>query len=786
MVISLYKKLMLCTLNIYFTPYSLLLMSYLCTRFFEEMKKKRFKIKKVVGSVVATLLLVVVAVLLVVSFKGGDIAKKYLEEHDVELVGREIAIGDIDVSLLNSCVSIDDLCMKEQDGKTDFFKFDSLFVDIDLFDLLSKKVNLQHVHLTGVKVDVLQRDSVFNFTDIINHFSKTDSVVVKDDTVSSGWEIGLNDIRLKHCSVLYKDLMLKSEFDLKDVNITVPGVYFAGQSTDVGLDLNFQNGGSLHAEMKYDIASSDFQILARLKDLSIDCVKPYMRQGVRVGTVDGLLDAEAVMVGDFNHIMNFTLKGKSALKNVKVIDDLGRLVLSANHTSAELVRLNLTDNEIHLGLVDGDGIASQFLIDKDGKDNISYFVASPEAEERKERRDSLEKDGPGSKDTEDKPLKFIIDKVNMRNMSMVMEDASLTEPFHYEVKDFCVKAENVSLDKPNDVSVSGRIGRTGSIEARWRGSLNDMANQNIMASITNVDLTEFTPYFNPIFAYRITGGNMSLVSQNVIVNNELKGVNQLAVMNCTVDKDKQMENPEFKVPLKTALYVVKDKNGRISFDLPVAGNIDSPEFNYKKIIVKTLIDFLVKVAESPVKSLGKVFGKSDDFSRVPFDPAATALSVETYDQLNKLIEMLNQKPELKVKLVQRINYSRANEDMALQLLKTDFYLVQHPEKTVSSLELIDVDAIEKLNVSDSAFVAFASSKTGNELRKPTKVAAKLYAEAAATEIARLAEQRNGLVRQYLTQQMGENATAVDVVALPFSADESYAGNTVLELELLEE
>ena len=126
-------------------------------------------------------------------------------------------------------------------------------------------------------------------------------------------------------------------------------------------------------------------------------------------------------------------------------------------------------------------------------------------------------------------------------MSMHMVDESLPETFNYDVTDFCVKAENITLDKANDVAVSGRLGRTGTMSARWRGSLNDLSNQNIMATLTNVDLTEFTPYFNPIFAYRITGGNMSVVSQNVIVDNNLRGTNQLSVMNCTVEKDKSVE-----------------------------------------------------------------------------------------------------------------------------------------------------------------------------------------------------------------------------------------------------
>lgn len=739
----------------------------------------------------AVLFAIVVIALLLVAYKGGDIAKNYIEDHDTELLGREVTVRNIDISLLHSAVTIDSVAVKEKNKQDDFLKFDTLFVDINLLDLLSNKVNLEHIHLVGADVAVLQNDSVFNFTDIIEHFSTPDSTtaVAEKDTTPSNWEVGLFDIQLRRCYAFYKDLRLMSVFDLKDINIVVPGVYFSDKSTDVGLNLNFPNGGKLHAQMKYDIASSNFQIDAQVTGFDISCVKPYMRQGVRVGKVNGILDTKATMKGDFNHIMQFTLSGNSTLRKVLVTDDKGRLVLSANKTSAELVRLCLADNEIHLGVIDGEGIASQFLIDKEGNNNISYFSTSPEAVERRERRDSIAETLPDSAKTiregSDKPLKFKIDKVAMRNMSMHMTDESLPESFNYDVTNFCVDAENITLDKTNDVSVSCRLGRTGTMSARWKGSLNDLSNQNIMAIVSNVDLTEFTPYFNPVFAYRITGGNMSMVSQNVIEDNILRGTNQLSVMNCTVEKDKAVENPEFKVPLKTALYVVKDKNGKIGIDLPVAGNINSPEFSYKKIIVKTLMNFLVKIGQSPFKSMAKAFGASDNADEMILDPTTAALGVETYDQLNKVVDMLKLKPELKGSLVQKINYEDAVADMALLQLKTAYFLTQHPDKTVETLEIIDKDDIAKLGEKDTSFVAYVANVSPNGDKKPRKVAAGLYTESAQREIVTLAGKRSAAIRDYLVQQLGGQAANIEI-SVQTDEQEKYTGKTLLKFELTAE
>ena len=751
--------------------------------------KKKGIYRKVAARVVLALVALVVLVLCLIAFKGGDVAKNYIEEHDRELLGREVVVRDIDISLLHSAVTVGGVVVKEQDNATDFFKFDTLFVDINLFDLLAQKVNLQHIHLVGAGVNVLQRDSVFNFSDIIAHFSKADTAEGKDASEPSKWEVDLFDIQLRHCNALYKDLSLKSEFDLKDINLVIPGVYFSDKSTDVGLNLYFPKGGKLHAQMMYDIASSNFQIDAQITDFNINCVEPYMRQGVRVGQVQGLLDTKATMKGNFNHIMNFTLSGTSSLRNVIVTDDKGRLVLSANKTSAELVRLNLMDNEIHLGTVDGEGIASQFLIDKEGNDNITYFSTSPEAAARRERRDSIAETLPDSvrnaQKGDGKQLTFKIDKVDMRNMSMHMSDESLAETFNYDAANFCVSAENISLDRANDVAVSGRLGKTWAVSARWRGSLDDLSNQNIMVTLTNIDLTEFSPYFAPVFAYRITGGNLSLVSQNVVENNSLRGTNQLSVMNCVVEKDKSVEKPEFKVPLKTALYVVKDKNGKIDIDLPVAGSIDSPEFSYRKIVLATLKNFLVKVGQSPFKSMAKAFGAAGSVDEMPFDPTSASLSVETYEQLNKVVGMLGQKPELKAHLIQKINMGDAVADMAFMQLKTAYFLQQHPGKSAENLEIIDRNDIAKISEKDSAFVAYVAALSSTGDTNPHKVASAVYAASARQEVDKLAQARATDIRDYLNQQLGDLAANVDVLILDGESEE-YKGKTLLKLDLVAE
>jgi hypothetical protein len=107
------------------------------------------------------------------------------------------------------------------------------------------------------------------------------------------------------------------------------------------------------------------------------------------------------------------------------------------------------------------------------------------------------------------------------------------------------------------------------------------------------------------------------------------------VYNMTVGKKHKEMEVEYNVPLKLGLYILKDKDGKINFDIPVKGNLDNPEFSYKKIIFKTIVNLMVKVAVSPVRFLANSLGMSPDkMESMPVDALQTGINAQQYSQLN--------------------------------------------------------------------------------------------------------------------------------------------------------
>ena len=112
--------------------------------------------------------------------------------------------------------------------------------------------------------------------------------------------------------------------------------------------------------------------------------------------------------------------------------------------------------------------------------------------------------------------------------------------------------------------------------------------------------------------------------------------------------------PRLKLPVKAALYVLKDKDGKVLLDIPVKGNVDNPEFNYMKLVWKALGNLIVKVATSPARLLkGMKDGGEELFVAVNTkDEEFTSEQIYQIDQLAELAKS-DKKIELQFELQTR-------------------------------------------------------------------------------------------------------------------------------------
>jgi hypothetical protein len=106
-----------------------------------------------------------------------------------------------------------------------------------------------------------------------------------------------------------------------------------------------------------------------------------------------------------------------------------------------------------------------------------------------------------------------------------------------------------------------------------------------------------------------------------------------------------------KLPIRLAIALLKDRNGKIELDVPIEGNLDDPQFHFGKVIAHVLVNIITKMITSPFAALGAVFGgKGEEVSYQDFAAGSTALQQANMEKLEALLHGLEERPGLQLEI----------------------------------------------------------------------------------------------------------------------------------------
>ncbi|MEI6142091.1 MAG: hypothetical protein WCP85_22650 [Mariniphaga sp.] len=112
------------------------------------------------------------------------------------------------------------------------------------------------------------------------------------------------------------------------------------------------------------------------------------------------------------------------------------------------------------------------------------------------------------------------------------------------------------------------------------------------------------------------------------------------------------------IPLKLALYLLKDINGDVILDLPLTGDLNDPKTKIGKIIWTTLKNVIVKIVASPFRALSNVVGiDPTEVKGLQFNYSDTTLTDNHLRRIKLFTELEKKKPDMKIEL----NYLNDNE-----------------------------------------------------------------------------------------------------------------------------
>ncbi len=596
---------------------------------------------------------IVLALVIIVSLLAGPIAKGYVNGHSEELTGRKVHVEHVGLNLLTGTVNVRGLDVYEDDGEEVFAGFDTLDVRAHLLQIPFKVINLRHITLSGLHANIIQEGKRFNFASLIEHFSSDDSTEV-EDTTPSGWVMKFYNINIRHASLNYDDMLNHKGIHLPDINLSVPGFVLGGdEGSEGGLNIGFDKGGRLNVDANYDTKESLYHVDVNLEDFSVQNLDSYLADMLRYDDLRGSVNAHITADGNVNDIMKSSIGGTVAVNGVDLTGSKGP-VASFDALTVKVNNINLDDNSFDIGEVRLNGLKATYEQWKEYS-NISLLMPKKESQGVTLQSGIEEDDDKPAEEAEGKtgkPMQLHVGSLRVEDASVTYNDHTLPDEFHFQVTGLSVSADDLTTAGGNNAQVRATLPGGGHLMVRWKGDIVNWKNyQDLFLTIKGLDMRQISPWAVAYTGYPVEDGTFGLTTRLAVNNSELDNQNKIDIYKAKVGDRRKDVSAEVKIPLKAALYILKDKDDKILIEMPVKGNIDNPEFNYMKVVWKTLGNLLVKVATSPARALGSALGiNSDELEFMEVAPDQHGLTSEQYHILSDLSAIAQSDPRITITL----------------------------------------------------------------------------------------------------------------------------------------
>ena len=244
--------------------------------------------------------------------------------------------------------------------------------------------------------------------------------------------------------------------------------------------------------------------------------------------------------------------------------------------------------------------------------------------------------------------------VRVTDGSMYYADLSLNPNFATGIQ----KLNGTIRELSSARTAHAMIDLTGQVDefspAKIAGTINPLNSRGLTdvgVSFQNIELTTFTPYSGKFMGYRIRKGKLDLDLRYAIQDRQIKGENKILIRQLSLG-EKVDSKDATSLPVKFAIALLKDKNGDIDLDLPVHGDLDDPKFSVMKIVLKVLVQTLVKAVTSPFKLFGAIFGGDDEevAPAIAFPYGSDVLDSLEIKKLDAIMKGLADRPDLRLEI----------------------------------------------------------------------------------------------------------------------------------------
>jgi hypothetical protein len=713
----------------------------------------------------------VLLLLMVLVVFHPPLVKWAVAKYSPEYTGRQITLEHFRLNPFTGNMHIRGLHVLEAEGDTVFLHVDTIDVNTTLYKMLGGTYEVTSLRVARPFVRIVQHGEHFNFDDLMQRFA-SDSTPQPEpaDTVPVHW--ALNRLVLADGQLLYQSDLLPFPIHVVQVDLSCPGLAWNRDRIDAQAALRLDNGTSLRTEVDYAQASGHYDIHARLDSATLKFAEPWVAPYLKISELSGLLQADVTVEGNANDALDVGISGEVHLSDAVMKDPEGTRLAGIGKLDLVVDSIDIKHERYRVRRLTVDQPYLLFeLYDKD--DNWTRLLAADTVASSLEAEEDLGYDpmNPFSMLTyyvklvaeNYDALDYRADSVALVNGALDFNDHTLQHTFRYRLTDLSVTTTNVDSRQDSITLVAhSKLNGTGTFDARVDMDPNSLRNLHFTYTIASLGMPDFGPYTQFFLAHPILSGTTLNTCRTTIIDNKLQSENHLFVADFQFGRKMDMKGA-YQLPVRLAVALLKDKDGNITLDFPVEGDLDDPEYKVMPIVWQVLKNLVVKAVNAPYNLLARAFSADEeDLKSVRFLHLQEDLTAKQEKPLNTVARVAKSKPELKIALVQAGDRLGEMEEHALFLARKAF-LADSTGKTMEGDKVAQEEAVAHIDIRSPGFTAWLEKVAGPSDR-PVQTRCMAWAGEAAlnAEVDRLYAARIALIQAYLLQEHSLTAEQVTV------------------------
>lgn len=448
---------------------------------------------------------------------------------------------------------------------------------------------------------------------------------------SPAWQIRYPQLMLAGGSVSWRDAGLSQPVSvtLQDVGASVSGDPQQGFAVQLAAALG---PGKLQLDATLAANLQDIKGRLQARRLPLRGVAPYVLEQTALRFGGGELSADLgfALAGS-----RWQADGKAALDKLALYEPgrrevlLGWQQLAVSGIKAQPKRVNLADVRL---------VSPQlrFILDEKRVPNFAHLMKPQPASAQPARPAAAGKSSAA-------PV-VEVRAIRVRNARMDFADLGLQPSFATRIHSLSGTVLGLSSrpGRRGTVTLDGRVDQFGDV--RIRGALSPLAvsdDLDMALNFRNIPLSSLNPYSMTFAGWQITDGRLTTELRYLLKNRQLQGDNRVVIDHIRLGEE-VADYDGTRLPLRLAVALLEDSDGRIDLALPVAGSLDAPDFSYGHLVWQALRNIVVKIVTAPFRALFS----GEGFDEIYADAGDDRIPPPEREKLAKLADLLAKRPKL--------------------------------------------------------------------------------------------------------------------------------------------